>query len=162
MQDDGSTIRLGLPELRVIRVAEGDQEVVVAVASRARSAPCPACGQEAWRVHSTRQQGKRDRRLRDKAVFLLLYKRRFRCGACGKVFSAPDPLCGLRRRSTQRFRLPVGQPRGLREALYQTIRHLAQREEVGEALVRPALRGGRGSAVGGSFRPPCGLRAGAG
>lgn len=134
MPDDCIIIRLGLPELRVIRVAEGDQEIVVEVAYRARSAPCPACGQEGWRVHSTRQQWKRDRRLRDKAVFLLLYKRRFRCGACGKVFSEPDPLCGLRRRSTQRFRLPVGQ-----EALHQTIRRLAQREEVGEGLVRRCL-----------------------
>ena len=131
MRDDCITIRLGLPELRVLRMAEGDQEIVVEVAYRACSAPCPACGQETRRVHSTRRQWKRDRRLRDKAVFLLLSKRRFRCGACGKVFSEPDPLCGLRRRNTQRFRLHVGQ-----EALHQTIRHLAQREEVAEALVR--------------------------
>ncbi|HLE81182.1 MAG TPA: ISL3 family transposase [Dehalococcoidia bacterium] len=131
MRDDCITITLGLPEVRVLREEEGEHEILVEVQYRVARAECPDCGQETRTVHDRRRQWKRDRRLRDKPVWLLLHKRRFRCGACGTVFSEPNPVFGSRRRSSQRFRAYLGQ-----EALQQTIRHLAQREEVGEGLVR--------------------------
>ena len=77
------------------------------------------------------QQLKQDRRLRDKAFFLTLIKRRFRCLWCGKVFTEPDEVFGWRRRSSHRFREYLGQ-----EALHQTVRRTAQKEKVGEGLVR--------------------------
>ena len=131
MQDDCITVALGLPEVRVVREEETAEALTVEVMYRAQSAPCPRCGQGTPKVHSTRVQRKRDRRLRDKPVFLMLHKRRFRCLSCKKVFSEPDPLFGARRRSSQRFREHLGQ-----EALHQTVRHVAQREGVGESLVR--------------------------
>jgi len=82
-------------------------------------------------VHDRRQQNKQDRRLRDKAVFLTLIKRRFRCLWCGKVFTEPDEIFGPRRRSSHRFREYLGQ-----EALHQTVRRTAEKEKVGEGLVR--------------------------
>ena len=82
-------------------------------------------------MHSTKAQWKRDRRLRDKPVFLVLRKRRFRCLDCGKVFTEPDPVFGVRRRTSQRFRSYLGQ-----EAIHQTVRHVARKEGVGEGLVR--------------------------
>jgi len=82
-------------------------------------------------VHDRRQQNKQDRRLRDKAGFLTLIKRRFRCLWCGKVFTEPDEIFGPRRRSSHRFREYLGQ-----EALHQTVRRTAQKEKVGEGLVR--------------------------
>ena len=82
-------------------------------------------------MHSTKAQWKRDGRLWDKPVFLALRKRRFRCLDCGEVFTEPDPVCGPRRRSSQRFREYLGQ-----EALHQTVRQVAYREGVGETLVR--------------------------
>jgi transposase len=81
--------------------------------------------------HDRRQQHKQDRRLRDKVVFLTLMKRRFRCPFCGKVFTEPDEVFGRRRRSSYRFREYLG-----REALHQTVRRTAQKEKVGEGLVR--------------------------
>lgn len=131
MQDDCITIALGLPEVRVIREEETATEIMVEVRYRRRWAPCPRCGQETPKVHSTRIQRKRDRRLWDKPVFLVLHKRRFRCLRCGKVFTEPDPVCGPRRRTSQRFRCQLGQ-----EAIQQPVRHVARREGVGEALVR--------------------------
>lgn len=81
--------------------------------------------------HDRRQQHKQDRRLRDKVVFLTLIKRRFRCLWCGKVFTEPDEVFGSRRRSSHRFREYLGQ-----EALHQTVRRTAQKEQVSEGLVR--------------------------
>ncbi len=81
--------------------------------------------------HDRRRQKKQDRRLRDKVVFLRLMKRRFRCLWCGKVFTEPDEVFGSRRRSSYRFREYLG-----KEALHQTVRRTAQKEKVGEGLVR--------------------------
>ena len=69
--------------------------------------------------------------MRDKVVFLTLTKRRFRCLWCDKVFTEPDEVFGPRRRSSHRFREYLGQ-----EALHQTVRRTAQKEKVGEGLVR--------------------------
>jgi len=49
----------------------------------------------------------------------------------GKCLPEPDPVCGLRRRTSQRFRRQLGQ-----DAIDQPVRHVARREGVGEALVR--------------------------
>ncbi len=119
MPDHCITIALGLPEVRVIGEKETEQEIRVEVEYRAKSAICPRCGQRTSKVHSTSVQNKRDRRLWDKPVFLMFRKRRFRCLGCGKVFTEPDPICGHRRRNSQRFRLHLGQ-----EAIHQTVRHV--------------------------------------
>lgn len=74
---------------------------------------------------------KRDRRLWDKPVYLVLSKRRFRCLSCGKVFTEPDIVFGARKRTSRRFRGYLGQ-----EALAQPVRHVARKEGVGETLVR--------------------------
>lgn len=131
MQDDCITIALGLPEVRVVREAETETEITVEVEYRRESAPCPRCGQRMPKVHSVSRQRKRDRRLWDKPVFLVLHKRRFRCLGCQKVFTEPDQVFGTRRRSSRRFREHLGQ-----EALHQTVRHVAHKEGVGESLVR--------------------------
>jgi transposase len=131
VRDDCITIALGLAELRVIREKETEYEIMVDVEYRASSAICPHCGKGTLRVHSSRAQIKRDRRLWDKPVYLVLNKRRFRCTGCGKVFTEPDPVFGHRRRTSERFRRYLGQ-----EAIGQPVRHVACKEDVGEALVR--------------------------
>lgn len=131
MQDDCITIALGLPELRVIREEEKEHEIMVEVEYRARSVTCPTCAAATSKVHSSKAQTKRDRRLWDKPVYLVLNKRRFRCTGCGKVFTEPDPVFGTRRRTSERFRRYLGQ-----EAIERPVRHVAREEDVGEALVR--------------------------
>lgn len=149
MRDDCITIALGLPEVRVVREQETEKEIRVEVMYRAQSASCPRCGRRTPKVHSVRSQRKRDRRLWDKPVFLVLHKRRFRCLSCGKVFTEPDPLFGARRRSSRRFREHLGQ-----EALHQTVRHVAQKEGVGESLVRRCLTEEARRLLGVPERPP--------
>jgi transposase len=131
VQDNCITVALGLPEVRVIREEETEQEIRVEVEYRARSAICPQCGQSTPKVHSTSLQYKRDWRLWDKPVFLIIRKKRYRCLSCRKVFTEPDPVCGARRRTSRRFRCYLGQ-----KAIRQPVRHVAQEEGVGEALVR--------------------------
>ena len=131
MQDDCIEVSLGLPELEILYQRELADHFEVTVMYRSMVTPCPQCGRIASKKHDEREQRKRDRRLRDKGVLLVLIKRRFRCHCCGKVFTEPDELFGPRRRSSGRFREYLGQ-----EALHQTVRRTAQKEKVGEGLVR--------------------------
>lgn len=117
--------------MRVRDEEETEHWIRVQVEYRSGEAPCPWCGAMTGRVHSRRVQMKRDLRLWHKPVYLVLRKRRFRCSGCGKVFSEPDPVCGMRRRTSERFRSYLG-----REALDQTVRQVARKEGVGETLVR--------------------------
>jgi len=134
VQDDCIAVRLGLPELRILRQKELEDRLEVTVIYRRDKVNCPRCGKVTNKEHDRRQQGKRDRGLRDKAVLLILVKRRFRCYCCGKVFTESDKVFGARRRSSHRFREYLG-----REALHQTVRRVAHKERVGEGLVRSCV-----------------------
>ena len=142
MQDDCIAVALGLPQLKILWQQELEDHFEVTVIYRRKGAVCPRCGKVTIKEHDRRQQLKQDRRLRDKVVFLTLMKRRFRCLWCGKVFTEPDEVFGSRRRSSHRFREYLGQ-----EALHQTVRRTAQKEKVGEGLVRRCVAEGIGRIV---------------
>ena len=131
MQDDCIVVALGLPQLKVTAQIELKDRFEVTVIYRREQVSCPRCGQVTTKEHERRLQRKQDRKLRDKMVFLTLMKRRFRCPWCNKVFTEPDEVFGLRRRSSQRLRQYLGQ-----EALHQTVKRVAMKEKVGEGLVR--------------------------
>ena len=131
MQDDCIAVALGLPQLQILEQKELENRFEVAVIYRRSEVSCPRCGEVTSKEHDRRLQWKQDRRLRDKVVLLRLIKRRFRCVWCGKVFSEPDEVFGTRRRSSYRFRKYLGQ-----EALHQTVKRVAQKEQTGEGLVR--------------------------
>ena len=134
MQDDCIAVALGLPQLKILGQKEMESHFGVTVIYGGEKAICPRCGKATSKEHDRRPQHKQDRRLRDKVVFLTLMKRRFRCLFCGKVFTEPDEVFGPRRRSSCRFREYLGQ-----EASHQTVRRVAQKEKVGEGLVRRSL-----------------------
>jgi len=129
--DDCILTSLGLPKVRVLDQKELENRFEITVMFRRTKAQCPRCGQTTPKVHDRRKQSKQDRAIRDKPVFLHLVKRRFRCLWCGKVFSEPDDVFGIRRRSSRRFREHLGQ-----EGFNQTISRLARKEGVGQGLVR--------------------------
>lgn len=134
MQEDCIAVALGLPQLRISWQKELNDHFEVMVIYRREKATCPRCGKVTTKEHDRRQQRKQDRQLRDKVVFLMLMKRRFRCPFCDKVFTEPDEIFGSRRRSSYRFREYLGQ-----EALHQTVKRTAQKEKVGEGLVRRCI-----------------------
>ena len=131
MRDDCIAVALGLPQLRILWQKELGGHFEITVIYRRKEAICPRCGKVTTKEHDRRPQYKQDRRLRDKVVLLILMKRRFRCPFCGRVFTEPDEVFSPRRRSSCRFREYLG-----REALHQTVRRTAKKEQVGEGLVR--------------------------
>ncbi len=102
MRDNSITALLGLPELRLREEEETEYGIKGPVEFRGSDAECPYCGERTARVHSRKLQVKSDRQFWDKPVSLELSRRRFRCHVCGRVFSEPDPVCGIRRRTHRR------------------------------------------------------------
>jgi len=133
VQEDSITIGLGLPTLRVLGQKELPGLLVVTVVYRREERVCPRCSHVTAKVHQYHPQWKQDCSLGPRRVLLRLLKRRFRCAHCGKVFSEPDEVCGWRRRSTRRFRAQLAE-----EARWQTVKRVAEKEEVSQGLVQRA------------------------
>ena len=131
MQDDCIAVALGLPELMILGQVELEDRFEVTVRYRRDKIACPGCGSLMVRKHESKFQRKKDRKLRDKMVILTVEKRRFRCLACGKVYTEPDEVFGPRRRSTKRLREYLGE-----RARHQTVSRVAKEEAVSESLVR--------------------------
>ncbi len=131
MQTQTITVELQLPGLLVLGVREDGWAVEVAARYRAEEVDCPRCGQSTRQVHQWRKQRKQDADLWDKMVYVLLWKRRFRCRPCRKVFTEDDPVCGRRRRTTVRLRQRVAA-----QAEETTVRTVARWHRISEGLVQ--------------------------
>jgi transposase len=130
VQDDFITVRLRLSGLVVMATKEWRECIEVVARHGNEEAVCPRCGRSTWQVHQWHLQRKRDAKLWGKEVWVALFKRRFRCRNCGKVFTEDDPACGRRRRTTRRLRQTVA-----RRAEEATVRAVAREEGVSEGLV---------------------------
>ena len=104
MQDDSITVRLRLPGLMVMATKEWGQHIEVVARYAKEEVACPGCGRLTWQVHQWHLQRKRDAKLWGKDVWLALFKRRFRCRHCCKVFTEPDAACGRGRRTTRKLK----------------------------------------------------------
>jgi transposase len=117
--------------LAVWGVEERAETIEVVAQYMATEAVCPRCDQPTWQVHQVHRQYKRDAQLWGKQVWILIWKRRFRCRRCRYVFMEPDPSCGRRRRTTCRLRSAVAQ-----QAEETTVRTVARWHGVSEGLVQ--------------------------
>ena len=131
MQTERITVEVQLAGLAVLGVRETAYGIDIGVRYASDTAACPACGQQTRQVHQWRQQRKQDLELWEKPAYLLLWKRRFRCRPCRKVFTEDDPICGRRRRTTCRLRRRLGH-----EAEDVTVRTAARWHQVSEGLVQ--------------------------
>ena len=131
MLTDAITVQLRLPGLVVLEARESSDRIEVAAKVAAEAAACPRCQRPTWQVHEWRRQRKRDARLWGKPVWLVLWKRRFRCRACRYVFTEDDPACGRRRRTTRRLRRQVAL-----EAQEATVKAVSRWHGVSEGLVQ--------------------------
>jgi transposase len=125
------TVQLRLPGLVVWGVVEREDAIEVVAQYAATEANCPRCGRPTWQVHQVHEQRKRDAPLWGKQVWILLWKRRFRCRVCRAVFMEADPACGARRRTTGRLRSAVAQ-----QAEEATVRTVSRWHGVSEGLVQ--------------------------
>jgi len=130
VHSDLISIELMLPELMVLGVNESQHWIEVVAQYRGETGDCPQCGRRTGQIHQSHLQRKRDARLWQKEVWIALFKRRFRCQQCGKVFMEPDPVCGRGRRTTRRLRKTVA-----RLAQEATVRAVSRLEGVSEGLV---------------------------
>lgn len=79
------TVRLHLRATRVLAVlVDALDELVVAVASTARSSRCPHCGFRCRRVHDVRERRVRDLAVNGRPLTLVWRRRRFACDGCGE------------------------------------------------------------------------------
>lgn len=131
MQSNTIGVLLRLPELRVLWHQEEEDRLEIAVVYTREGTPCPACGSPLTKEHDRKAQRKRDCSLWGRTIFLVLMKRRFRCLACGNVFTEPDEVFGARKRSSERFRQSLG-----RQATHRAMKKVAREQGVSESLVR--------------------------
>ena len=131
MLTNAITVELRLPGLIVLEVAEAADRIEVAAEYADEEAVCPRCQQSTWRVHQRRRQRKRDAQLWGKQVWIVLWKRRFRCRPCRYVFTEDDPACGRRKRTTRRLRGEVAL-----QAQEASVKAVSRWHGVSEGLVQ--------------------------
>ena len=131
MLTNGITVELRLPGLMVLEAVESEGRIEVAAEYADQEAACPRCEKPTWRVHQRRRQRKRDAELWGKPVWIVLWKRRFRCRPCRYVFTEDDPACGRRRRTTRRLRGEVAL-----QAQEATVKAVSRWHGVSEGLVQ--------------------------
>lgn len=86
MQENCIAVSLESPGLDILWQRELKDHFEVTVPYQRDGAIYPKCGVITTEVRDRRHQRKQDRRLRDKVVFVMLIKRRFRSLFCGRVF----------------------------------------------------------------------------
>ena len=87
MACDVMSVRLHLPQLRVLGVVEDTPSVlVVSVESTVRRLRCPYCGFGCFRVHDRRDKKVRDLEVSGRPTTLVWVRRRMGCGNCGERF----------------------------------------------------------------------------
>jgi len=131
LQPDAITVQLRLEGMVVLDVAEGPERIDVAAAYASEDAVCPRCKRRSGKVYDRREQRKRDLSLWGKAVCIHVWKRRFRCPTCRRVFTEDDPACGRYRRTTRRLRAATA-----RQAQEASVRVVARWHGVSEGLVQ--------------------------
>lgn len=131
MQTQTITVELQLAGVAVLGVREDAWTIEIVGQYERAEMPCPHCGHPTREVHDARPQRKQDADLWDKTVYVLIWKRRFRCRPCRKVFTEDDPVCGRRRRTTKRLR-----ERMALQAEETTVRTVARWHRVSEGLVQ--------------------------
>lgn len=104
LQSDRITANLGLPELEVLGIAEGGNELIVHVKRRQDMECCPGCGCITDKIHSAWRALVFDLPLFGKKLKLEVLKRRFRCGNGCKPFTEGFGCLERYKRQTKRYR----------------------------------------------------------
>jgi hypothetical protein len=131
----GIVVPLDLAEMKILyQEVQEDGSIDVHVIAIRDAQACPICGTMCRNVHDTRGRVKRDISMRNYAIRLILYKRRYRCRVCQRTFTESDQACGRYKRTTKRFREDLGQ-----RAHQRPISHVAQEAKVGQRFVQECL-----------------------
>lgn len=153
-------VPLDLADLTIVhQERQPDGSLEIHVRASTDRATCPRCQTTSVKIHDIRPRRKRDLPMRDYAVRLVLYKRRFRCLTCQRSFTEPDTVCGRYKRTTQRFRHALAQ-----QASRTCLSQVAQEAHTGTRFVQDCLtswgqeqlaRAGRSVSETGKLFTPC-------
>ena len=92
MASDVMTVRLHLPQIRVLEVVEDTPgALVVSVESTFRRLRCPQCGFRCHRVHDRRDKKVRDLEVSGRRTVLVWSRRRMVCDNCDSRFLEDHP-----------------------------------------------------------------------
>lgn len=129
---EGIVVPFDVPEFHLLTQAwQPDGSIRVEVIASAPDATCPHCQCSCNKLHDTRARKKRDMALGAHRIELIVWKRRFHCLVCQKVFTERDTTCGWKRRTTVRLREAIG-----KQAYHLSVAHVAATYEVGARFVQ--------------------------
>ena len=97
-----------LPELKILTHGQSNKfRYNYHCAKESEFEVCPRCAVKSYSVHNRRRVKIKDQPVRGMGVNLYIWKRRFRCPCCKKVFT--EPVSGVRKgfKTTERFRRGV-------------------------------------------------------
>lgn len=133
---EGILVPLDLPEFCILKQAwSTDGSLCVTLIAKTETALCPRCQGCCDQIHDCRERVKRDVKVRDYHMKLIVLKRRFRCRVCRQPFTEPDVACGPRRRTTMRLREAIG-----KQAATHPVSHVAESFRVGPRFVRESFQ----------------------
>jgi transposase len=133
--NQGIIVPLDLPEFEIVSQCIGaGGSIEVQVKARKESEACPNCGEVSGKVHDIRKREKRDIRLGEYQVYLIVHKRRFRCVRCRRPFTETENACGRYKRTSKRFRHQIA-----KQACQRPITHVAQEVQVSPRFVHGCL-----------------------
>ena len=101
--NDYSAKLLKMEGVRIEKLEESEQEIVLQISLERRAQVCGRCGTETERVHDYRVRQVRDLELRGKPLRLLYRRRRYVCPVCGKRFAEKNAFVGRYMRFTHRI-----------------------------------------------------------
>ena len=96
---------LSLPEVKITRRKNKDNNIIEFEAHKTSPFEvCPKCATKCTKVYDRVNVKIKDTPIRDKMVFLIVKKRRFKCSNCKSIFR--EPITGVKKgfKSTRRFR----------------------------------------------------------
>ena len=134
MEGQDITLPLELPGVRVVGQRLTATGLEVEVEPTSPGAHCPRCAHWTTKRHDTRRRPLLDRPVGERAVTLVLHRRRFRCWHCRHLFTEADAIAGPRRRLTYRLRQQLG-----REGCAQPVSTVAARYGISRTTVDGAV-----------------------
>ncbi len=93
---------IGFQGVKVKKIEEKDEKLTLSIELERKEVKCPCCGKMTSKIHDYRSQKVKDMPAFGKTVELLLRKRRYACGECGKRFAEPNEFLARYQRMTKR------------------------------------------------------------
>ena len=121
---------LNLPGVMVEDYHQTEKELFLEVEVYATEATCPRCGKNSRNPHQNHWLRVRDLPISNRAVWLKVNRRQFKCTTCQKPFSETLDFLGKRRKYTNRYAWHIVQ-----EVIHSDVHNVAKNNDLTDAEV---------------------------